>query len=34
MLVKQFATGGDRNFGYLVADENSRKAVVIDSSPG
>ncbi len=32
MFVKQFLTGGDRNFGYLVADEFSRLAVVIDPS--
>lgn len=32
MFVKQFRTGGDRNFGYLVADEATRKAVVIDPS--
>ncbi|MDP8208448.1 MAG: hydroxyacylglutathione hydrolase family protein [Candidatus Electryonea clarkiae] len=32
MLVKQFMMGGDRNFGYLVADEESRKAMVIDPS--
>jgi len=32
MLVEQFATGGDRNFGYLAADEATRKAAVIDPS--
>ncbi|MFC1554609.1 hydroxyacylglutathione hydrolase family protein [candidate division KSB1 bacterium] len=32
MIVKQFRTGGDRNFGYLAADENSRSAAVIDPS--
>ncbi|TLU81553.1 MAG: MBL fold metallo-hydrolase [Chlorobium sp.] len=32
MMVKQFRTGGDRNFGYLVADEVSREALVIDAS--
>jgi len=32
VLVKQFRTGGDRNFGYLIADESSRQAVVIDPS--
>ncbi|MBN1582829.1 MAG: MBL fold metallo-hydrolase [Anaerolineae bacterium] len=32
MLVKQFLTGGDRNYGYLIADETTRKAVVIDPS--
>ena len=32
MIVEQFRTGGDRNFGYLVADELSRDALVIDAS--
>ena len=32
MFVKQFLTGGDRNFAYLAADENSREAVIIDPS--
>ena len=32
MFVKQFLTGGDRNFGYLVADEVSKKAAIIDPS--
>jgi glyoxylase-like metal-dependent hydrolase (beta-lactamase superfamily II) len=32
VFVKQFRTGGDRNFGYLIADESSRQAVVIDPS--
>ena len=32
MYVKQFRTGGDRNFGYLVADEGSRQAFVVDPS--
>jgi hydroxyacylglutathione hydrolase len=32
VFVKQFLTGGDRNFGYLAADEASRKAVVVDPS--
>lgn len=30
MLVKQFAVGGDRNYGYIVADQESGKAVVVD----
>ena len=30
MFLKQFRVGGDRNFGYLVADEGTRKAAVID----
>jgi len=32
MIVQQFRTGGDRNFGYLVADEVSGEALVIDAS--
>ncbi len=32
MFVKQFRTGGDRNFGYLVADEQTRAAAVVDPS--
>ena len=32
MFVKQFRVGGDRNFGYLVADDKTRKAAVIDPS--
>lgn len=31
-FVKQFRTGGDRNFGYLAADGESRKALVVDPS--
>ncbi len=32
MFVKQFLTGGDRNFGYLAADDETKKAAVIDPS--
>ncbi len=32
MLVRQIKTGGDRNFGYVAACENSRKAAVVDPS--
>lgn len=32
MYLKQFRTGGDRNFGYLVADEKSKQAFVVDPS--
>ena len=32
MFVKQFRTGGDRNFGYLVADEATKHAAVVDPS--
>jgi len=30
--IKTFQTGGDRNFAYLIADESSKEAVVIDPS--
>jgi len=32
MFIEQVLTGGDRNFGYLVADEEEKKAIVIDPS--
>jgi glyoxylase-like metal-dependent hydrolase (beta-lactamase superfamily II) len=32
MFIKQFQTGGDRNFGYLAADDSTKLAVVIDPS--
>jgi len=32
MFVKQFLTGGDRNFGYLAADESTKLAAIIDPS--
>ena len=32
MYVKQFRTGGDRNFGYLIADKSTKKAAVVDAS--
>lgn len=32
MYLKQFRTGGDRNFGYLVADEQNGQAFVVDPS--
>jgi len=32
VFVKQFLTGGDRNFGYLVADESTKLAVIVDPS--
>jgi len=32
MFMKQFMTGGDRNFGYLVADESTKTAALIDPS--
>ncbi len=31
-MIHTFRTGGDRNLGYLVSDETTRKAVVIDPS--
>ncbi|MGA1868025.1 MAG: hydroxyacylglutathione hydrolase family protein [bacterium] len=32
MHVKQFRTGGDRNFGYLAADIRTKKALIVDPS--
>ncbi|MGA1825701.1 MAG: hydroxyacylglutathione hydrolase family protein [bacterium] len=32
MDVKQFHTGGDRNFGYLAADTKSKEALIVDPS--
>jgi hydroxyacylglutathione hydrolase len=32
MIIQQFRTGGDRNFGYLLAEKASREAMVIDAS--
>ena len=32
MDIKQFYMGGDRNFGYLVADTDSKEALIIDPS--
>ncbi|MBN1998905.1 MBL fold metallo-hydrolase [candidate division KSB1 bacterium] len=32
MLVKQILTGGDRNYGYVVADEKSASAAIVDPS--
>jgi len=32
MVIEQFRTGGDRNFGYLVACETTGEALVIDAS--
>jgi hydroxyacylglutathione hydrolase len=32
LIFEQVRTGGDRNFGYLLADRNSREAVLIDPS--
>jgi len=32
LFIKQFRTGGDRNFGYLVAEERSNEAMIIDPS--
>jgi len=30
--IKQFLTGGDRNFAYLIGDEAAKQAIVIDPS--
>ncbi len=32
MIFEQVRNGGDRNFGYLVADEKTRKAAAVDPS--
>ena len=32
MYIHQFRTGGDRNFGYLVGDNESKRALVVDPS--
>jgi len=32
-IVRRFATGGDRNFGYLVADGETGRGALIDPSP-
>jgi len=32
MFIEQVPVGGDRNFGYLVADEEEKKAIVVDPS--
>ncbi len=33
MFFEQIETGGDRNFGYLIGDEGSSKAALVDPSP-
>ena len=32
MYIHQFRTGGDRNFGYLAGDDESKTALVVDPS--
>jgi hydroxyacylglutathione hydrolase len=32
MIVKRILTGGDRNFGYVIVDENSKQAALVDPS--
>ena len=32
LVFEQVRTGGDRNFGYLLADRQARQAVLIDPS--
>jgi len=32
MFVKQFLTGGDRNFGYLCGEEESKESFIVDPS--
>jgi len=33
MFFKQIRCGGDRNFGYLIADEETRQCALVDPSP-
>ena len=33
MLVKQILCGGDRNYGYLIIDEDTKVAACVDPSP-
>lgn len=33
LLVRRFPTGGDRNFGYLVADLEAKQGALVDPSP-
>ena len=33
MIFKQISSGGDRNFAYLIASEESGEAAVVDPSP-
>jgi len=33
MIFEQIFTGGDRNFGYLIADATTRRAALVDPSP-
>ncbi len=33
MVFKQISCGGDRNFGYIIADEKTNIAAVVDPSP-
>lgn len=33
MIFEQIPSGGDRNYGYLIACETSRQAAVVDPSP-
>lgn len=32
MIFQQISAGGDRNFGYLIGDEESKEAAIIDPS--
>ena len=32
MIFEQIRVGGDRNFGYLIGDETSRQAAIVDAS--
>ena len=32
LVFEQISTGGDRNFGYLIADRHARQAAIVDPS--
>jgi len=32
MIFQQIRAGGDRNFGYIIADEDSKEAAIVDPS--
>lgn len=33
MIIKQIDSGGDRNFAYLIVDEEIREGILVDPSP-
>lgn len=32
MIFEQVASGGDRNFSYLIGEEKTRKGIIVDPS--